>query len=358
MAGIPRHLSLPSAWWDREEIYMTHTESTTHKKSKAPLPPADDLKLIRGIGQAIEKRLHEAGIHTFAQIATLSLDDLISLVPGYSSEQIARQDWIHQASLLSLQSKHPDARPKKSTNGGHQHYENYTIEFLLDQNGNTRRTRVVHIQSGRGDTWAGWEDARLLTFLGGHIPSKEEKQIPEGIVTSSGLNSTHRADHDLSNREPNFSVPIKPDPPISFDVREGRVARTSTLSNPDGMLRLTNLEIIPCDSTGNIHIFQHNFPCTIQIYMDLTALDALGTQYPAYTTMIFVKNLGGSRQFLVKASGCLGISKSEKIKIPNVRLPIGIFRLEACVTVILNGLSAEYHSRLSASLKGDLLQVY
>ena len=55
----------------------------------------DDFKLIKGIGPAIERRLHEVGIMTFAQLAALSPDGLATLIDsvgGVSSERIAKQD--------------------------------------------------------------------------------------------------------------------------------------------------------------------------------------------------------------------------------------------------------------------------
>ena len=42
----------------------------------------DDFKLINGIGPAIERRLHEVGVTTFAQLAALSPDGLATLVEG------------------------------------------------------------------------------------------------------------------------------------------------------------------------------------------------------------------------------------------------------------------------------------
>ena len=64
----------------------------------------DDFKLITGIGPAIERRLHEVGITTFAQLAALSPDGLATLmdnVAGVSAERIAKQDWTGRAEALA-----------------------------------------------------------------------------------------------------------------------------------------------------------------------------------------------------------------------------------------------------------------
>ena len=45
-------------------------------------------------------------------------------------------------------------------------YATFVIELLLDEHGNVRRTRVVHVQTGTEQKWAGWDEERLLSFIG------------------------------------------------------------------------------------------------------------------------------------------------------------------------------------------------
>jgi Helix-hairpin-helix domain len=64
----------------------------------------DDFKLIKGVGPAIERRLHDAGVTTFAQLAGLSPDRISTLVEnvgGVSTERIVSQDWIGRAGELA-----------------------------------------------------------------------------------------------------------------------------------------------------------------------------------------------------------------------------------------------------------------
>lgn len=61
--------------------------------------PADDLKLIKGVGPAIEKTLNEMGIFRFNQIAEMSeydIDRVAHRLKGFRS-RIYREDWIGQA---------------------------------------------------------------------------------------------------------------------------------------------------------------------------------------------------------------------------------------------------------------------
>ena len=60
---------------------------------------ADDLKMITGIGPAIEKTLNDMGIHRFQQIAEISeyeIDKVAQQLRGFRS-RIYREDWIGQA---------------------------------------------------------------------------------------------------------------------------------------------------------------------------------------------------------------------------------------------------------------------
>jgi predicted flap endonuclease-1-like 5' DNA nuclease len=61
--------------------------------------PSDNLKLIKGVGPAIEKTLNELGIKRFDQIAQMSeydIDRVAHRLKGFRS-RIYREDWIGQA---------------------------------------------------------------------------------------------------------------------------------------------------------------------------------------------------------------------------------------------------------------------
>ena len=70
-------------------------------------PNSDNLKLIIGIGPAVEHRLHGRSIYTYAQLAALSPADIAAAVAGIgglSAERIKKQDWIGQARKLASKS--------------------------------------------------------------------------------------------------------------------------------------------------------------------------------------------------------------------------------------------------------------
>ena len=67
----------------------------------APQGDADDLKQIKGVGPAFEKKLNEAGIFHFWQVAALSAEQVASLEEELAFQgRMERDDWKGQAEQL------------------------------------------------------------------------------------------------------------------------------------------------------------------------------------------------------------------------------------------------------------------
>ena len=74
------------------------------KKAAAPKAAAgsDDLKKLSGVGPALEKKLIEAGVTTFAQIAAWTPEDVTAMDEKLSFKgRIEREGWIAQAADLA-----------------------------------------------------------------------------------------------------------------------------------------------------------------------------------------------------------------------------------------------------------------
>ncbi len=73
---------------------------------KKPTRKPDDLKLISGIGETLEKTLHKCGIFYFEQIASFNLKDVNTVDQLLNFRgRIDRDDWIKQARKLLRESK-------------------------------------------------------------------------------------------------------------------------------------------------------------------------------------------------------------------------------------------------------------
>ncbi len=63
---------------------------------------ADDLKQLSGVGPALEKKLHAAGVTTFAQVAAWTDADVAAMDEQLSFKgRIEREGWIEQAKKLA-----------------------------------------------------------------------------------------------------------------------------------------------------------------------------------------------------------------------------------------------------------------
>ena len=74
-------------------------------KAAAPAAAADggdDLKKLSGVGPALEKKLHDAGVTSFAQIAAWGPEDIAAFDEKLSFKgRIERENWIEQAKELA-----------------------------------------------------------------------------------------------------------------------------------------------------------------------------------------------------------------------------------------------------------------
>ena len=89
----------------KEAAAKTADAKPAAKKAKpAATKPegADDLKQLSGVGPALEKKLHENGVTTFAQIAGWSKADIDDMDGKLSFKgRIDREDWVTQAKDLA-----------------------------------------------------------------------------------------------------------------------------------------------------------------------------------------------------------------------------------------------------------------
>ena len=99
----PEEAAAPPAPPSRPEEAAVVTVEREQVKETVTAPVEDDLTAIAGIGPALQRKLKEQGIHSFAQIAALSdadierLEENIIKFPG----RIKRDDWVGQAQRLS-----------------------------------------------------------------------------------------------------------------------------------------------------------------------------------------------------------------------------------------------------------------
>ena len=73
-------------------------KSAPAKEKKLTTTVSDDLKQLSGVGPALEKKLHAAGVTSFEQIASWSAKDVAAINEKISSKgRVEKEGWIDQA---------------------------------------------------------------------------------------------------------------------------------------------------------------------------------------------------------------------------------------------------------------------
>jgi hypothetical protein len=309
----------------------------------------DDLRLIKGIGPAIERRLQAAGIITFAKLSSLKPAAIARAVPGRSATRIAAENWIGQARQLASATAPAHRRRRTSVGSGHQHYATFTVELLLNDDNSVRRTRVRHVQSKYEETWGGWDSLRVVGSLVQHAGFS--MNLPEPAST---LKSLSIAEHTGS--------------------REGAIAEASTstisaaTSQPDvppktvleSVIRTCELAIVPWGSVVPCNMVPAGQPFSVRLAMDLTEVTGPLLVALGYMIKIRAKKLGeplpaktiGRGQGTFIPADKVSCIVEAKIEIP------GAYRLSVEATLALQEQASIRESSLSAVPITQLLQVY
>lgn len=330
----------------------------------AGLPPVtDDFSLIKGIGPVLSQRLHEAGISTYSQLASLSPVELADKITGRSTNQIIRQDWIGQAHKLAPKEERSKTHKKKAVKQTvRQHYANFTIEFLLDEKNIMRRTRVMHVQSGDAETWAGWEPDQLVDFLSRHAgmgcPSKRlgEKDSFQARSRAPGNVQDDPSPILVITPKPLSLLPGVPEAeqPGHEMAQPVLQAAVNVNANLAGILRLQDFSVLPTGSDIPTYSLRQDQPCRVRFTLDLANIVTPSGVPLRYKATINFKQMGGASYRVGEGTSTIGISDCVLVDTLCASPPPGLYRPDAFVRLFSN----EKDLGLMASLKGDLIQVF
>jgi predicted flap endonuclease-1-like 5' DNA nuclease len=349
----------PCAGLNKEEA-MT-SKRLSHSGANVP-PDADDFKRIRGIGPSIAQRLYAAGILTFDQLAVRSptaLAELVSDIAGMSADLIAKKDWIGQAHALateqpSVSEDALDQPPAESlaeatTPAARQHYATFTVELLLDEVNDVRRTRATHIQGGAEDAWAGWQAERLVDFFVRRAAMRSPQAEPALAVFEV---------------EPTSALAEATPPPATVaEVAAGPMVAVATpppaLLPSTAALHVRALELLPDGAGGPRSFLRPDQPFEVGLTLDLADVAAPADQLLLYSAEIYAKDLHHhARRSIGEARGTLAVAEMVALRVSGRELPSGIYRLEAAVTITAPTGEAGARKELTAFREGGLIQIY
>jgi hypothetical protein len=346
-----------------------------------------DLTFIHGIGPAIKKQLHKAGISTIAELAESSVDAIAAILPNMSAKQVTKQGWIPQARKLVSGKAKTSARKKElATPTSHQHYQNFTFEFLLDEKNRTHRLRLVHVQSGDVDTWAGWDAGRLIDFLAKHTGARlpnmrsatSKAAIPElpiklpdptgqpsermhemaSITLIQGSNEKINLQPELETAQSIHERPISVDlPPVESLPKQ--LVSADPAASPSNQIRLLQWKTFLDQIIQSSPILPHDQSFETSLNVDITNTSLAKFSQLDFTLFLYAKKVGsGLRQVIGEVEGTIPYANILDLTICNASLPAGLYRLEALLTLTPGGAFLSARSSVRAMFSGGLFQFY
>jgi hypothetical protein len=237
------------------------------------LPDADDLKLINGIGPAVESRLHGIGILTFAQLAALSPADIaasVSDLSGLTTERIIKQDWIGQARRLAASSKPTQTQESEET------------ELAFPVVPEPEPVTIEELESA--------------------LPA-----APEHIALTVTSPGTKEAEIT---------------PPADSKIGLG------------DKIRILKMEVVSGNNDMPPNYPRHDQPYTVRLTLELTGdVSPVNKQFN-YKAYLFCKNLEShSRRLAGEASGTLTINGNIIIDVKGTEFPGGVNLLQALIAL-------------------------
>lgn len=92
----------PAADKAGSDIPIREVVETPGREKAAPAPsPPDDLKTIQGIGPTYEKKLQQAGIKTFRDLANADEETIAAAIGSAAAQRAVREQWVAQARLAA-----------------------------------------------------------------------------------------------------------------------------------------------------------------------------------------------------------------------------------------------------------------
>ena len=271
----------------------------------------DDLQLIGGIGKSVESRLRRAGVRTFGDLAARSPEELAAIldgVPRMSAERIAQQDWIGQArgrAGAAAQSGGDAA----DDDGNGQHYQNFTVELLTDQ-GDVRRTRVWHVQSGDQRQWTGLATDELIDYVVARAGIAPDAGRPADAAEPTGEEGTTPA---AEHRPPAGPAQTSP---IGLRVRELDV-------------------VVPVP--GLAGTVPAATPFQLRLGVDLESVapkSPAGDRPLQLSAIVQARRIGGATVQLGEAAAEVAGPGRTTIELRSPGLPEGFYRLDAAVSLL------------------------
>jgi hypothetical protein len=299
----------------------------------------DDLTLIQGIGPAVAERLHSAGIWRYAQLARQTPEGLATHFTdmiGFTPARIQRQDWIGQAlTLMPEEASEPAGSLPIEKSQTRQHYAVFTVELLLDEELNVRRTRALHVQTQQDRTWSSWAGPALLDFIqemaGLDGQGQRTAPLPEGTAA-------------------------EPEPPPAEKKREA--ASVSHAPVLGGNFSVQEMHMVARGETQPIWTASAGQPFNIRLGLDLSQVKSQNGQALQYQATVYGKKVGQADKLVLgKSQGVLALTGHYMFDVRCQVMEKGRYRMEVLVALQPQADSPQPADQIMTLSEGKLLTV-
>jgi hypothetical protein len=393
---------------------MASKSSPTNRAAEPPR--IDDLKLINGIGPAVEKRLNGVGIFTFAQLANLPPTDVAAAVAGLiglSTEHIIKQDWIGQAHRLATESTssaaHKDFEPaavppapaehlqaitpwekphntatEPASNEVQEEFEAPSDSELVDKlQALVEQTSPIEITHGDTLLEEPQKDTETMASKEKFHPAKFTVEL---LLDENNYVHSARVVHVESQREHSWTcwpntelldflsasveLNISSDEPTLANAEEPeQVPALITDSEPPtsvaakpalaGTLHLRDMKILTAESLEPRRFLPHDQPFDVRLTLDLSELTVPGNTPLDYKASIYRKSRSDpSGQIVVETDGTIKPTDNVTIDVEGNLLAVGSYRLAATVILALPGTKPTPKLDCVAVIDGGRIRVY
>jgi hypothetical protein len=199
------------------------------------------LRDLPGVGAAIERRLHDAGLTSVADLANANETELVERIgdvrgvtAGKIHEWIAAARDITSAAAVTEADQGPVDRMRETRQGQMselpERQESFVLTLSVDELGNVERSTIRHTRTGLEGTRHGWSSEHLATFIASHArlaigDIAAAKTTPTGsrLVGLRPVGEPVRlnldAGHLIGGRRRSARVTVEP-PEIPWDVAQ------------------------------------------------------------------------------------------------------------------------------------------
>ena len=376
-------------------------------RSSPPDGEADDFTQISGIGKILDRRLHEAGVNSYADLAALNPEGIASLLAEPAAVRpgrIADEDWTGQAARLAAETAEETAETAEDQPGAageeagddipptapgvsggapmasaasaaadaaDPHYQSFVVRILLhESNGRIASTTVQHVGSGTERRWPGLDKSALLDFISSYLPPGAADPLSVRQAGRTAVPGPREAP------TPGSGPAVRPqDEHAARSAQAGAAARAAA-----GEPALRPVVLAPTSAPGvgagpapgpgggpapapgevslalvrDLRVPRPNEPFTLSVTLDLTGVEPPIEPRIRYSAMVLARPLTGAATHVVVEGKGIVSADTPLITLHSAGLPAGTYRLEAVIQLI------EPHGGgrdLLASAEGGILVV-